>query len=946
MSPADRTTLGVSYAICAELAKRRTQTRSEVCFQLAGGCLTASSVNFRCKSITGRELSMSTAFRNIENDDESHQDDADATLEEKKTRGFSRSLLREYMLRDEDCDQMCLYDWAHRIHNPDENRRQVVLHLSGKGFVDPRYVSIPIKEDYARSLLTMFHPFREIGDVLRGHENVVASAIDFLENSDLCPETVRERYYMKVRGWTNKESAHARGEQDAPGVDDDEDEKNAPAFPGVVEAQNNILSGQGCVAEEEYDASRIAKDHFRGESNMSRASPFTAELHESAKTFVQKLRDEHYNSLNAENRHQDQASEISSSNDDDWVPSPSTTEVDDDMDGDLSSDCLPSSPTEADDDMDGDLSSDWLPSSPTEADDDMDDLLSSSNASESGPEASSGCAGNMQTPFEPEANYVHINAQGPDQKIAIKVLMHHFKKWHDYINGTGERPELLRLVIIGAAGTGKSWIIKTICNHIRSVTGEWNSVVTCAPTGVAAAAIKGSTVHRLAPHNFNNRQQDEQTAMQRYPEAKRPHLEDKFLKTMLMIVDEAFMMTQSMLGYLDDRIKTTRNVLKTMELYRHLCEETFGGIPMVVLFGDPYQLPPVGGRAIWMRSETLNETKAENLGRLVYTEFNNVLEMKHIVRTKEKELQELQNACRTNYRKRAARTSQLPHRRRREESKRCGFQQRHLDVLRSRHWSKLSELEKKVFERKAINVFPYWKMANQVLNEYLRLLREPVFIDAANFEAGARLGARLASQHRRETRLHRTVGIAKGAMVQLVSNIVPEIGLSNGQLGSIVHIQTTDASKIGPYDSSDVIDYVVVEFPSYTGRPWDSNNPKWIPIPRLTVRCNHKCCNITRIPMEINKISSIHKVQGATIGANEVWEKIIVDFGEIEHLDPGLFYVVLTRVKSIKDIAFTRMPTQKLLDSVGSTDYDRKLNEYQSRIDTLDRETRRRYRHL
>ena len=100
MTPADRTTLGVSYAICAELAKRRTQTRSEVCFQLAGGCLTASSVNFRCKSITGRELSMSTAFRNIENDDESHQDDADATLEEKKTRGFSRSLLREHMLRE------------------------------------------------------------------------------------------------------------------------------------------------------------------------------------------------------------------------------------------------------------------------------------------------------------------------------------------------------------------------------------------------------------------------------------------------------------------------------------------------------------------------------------------------------------------------------------------------------------------------------------------------------------------------------------------------------------------------------------------------------------------------------------------------------------------------------------------------------------------------------
>lgn len=40
------------------------------------------------------------------------------------------------------------------------------------------------------------------------------------------------------------------------------------------------------------------------------------------------------------------------------------------------------------------------------------------------------------------------------------------------------------------------------------------------------------------------------------------------------------------------------------------------------------------------------------------------------------------------------------------------------------------------------------------------------------------------------------------------------------------------------------------------------------------------CCINTRLPLQVYKVCSIHKVQGATIGSGCPWERIVIHFGE------------------------------------------------------------------
>src|SRR5262249_17278508 len=119
--------------------------------------------------------------------------------------------------------------------------------------------------------------------------------------------------------------------------------------------------------------------------------------------------------------------------------------------------------------------------------------------------------------------------------------------------------------ITGAAGTGKS----TLLRYVRARIHAHHAVV--APTGVAALNVNGQTIHsffKFRPCYLS-------------PDSSSGSSDDLFQQLRTLIVDEASMVRADLLEGIHLFLERSRRNRKP-----------FGGV-QVVMFGDPYQLPPV-----------------------------------------------------------------------------------------------------------------------------------------------------------------------------------------------------------------------------------------------------------------------------------------------------------------------------------------------------------------
>ena len=124
-------------------------------------------------------------------------------------------------------------------------------------------------------------------------------------------------------------------------------------------------------------------------------------------------------------------------------------------------------------------------------------------------------------------------------------------------------------VLIGPAGTGKTTLLSVLCSHPEI---KKDGVLLLAPTGKARVRmeqftkdleLKGYTIAQfLSPHRYDS-------ATGRYSLSDKPT--DVGART--VIIDEASMLTEEMLGALIQALK---------------------GVHRIILIGDPRQLPPIG----------------------------------------------------------------------------------------------------------------------------------------------------------------------------------------------------------------------------------------------------------------------------------------------------------------------------------------------------------------
>ena len=160
--------------------------------------------------------------------------------------------------------------------------------------------------------------------------------------------------------------------------------------------------------------------------------------------------------------------------------------------------------------------------------------------------------------------------------------------------------EPLLLHIQGAAGTGKSFLLKTLINGVRyitekrkiSISPEQPTVVVGAPTNNAAFNIGGKTIHSLLGFGFTD---EESNAYSEMNGQNAKDLPFKFENTRLMVLDEVSMIGSNMFSKISLRLQEVLSLLPSWKF------RSFGGLDLLLL-GDFFQLPPILDRYIFQNS--------------------------------------------------------------------------------------------------------------------------------------------------------------------------------------------------------------------------------------------------------------------------------------------------------------------------------------------------------
>ncbi|KAL8405655.1 hypothetical protein RB596_004494 [Gaeumannomyces avenae] len=166
----------------------------------------------------------------------------------------------------------------------------------------------------------------------------------------------------------------------------------------------------------------------------------------------------------------------------------------------------------------------------------------------------------------------------------------------------------LKLQVGGRGGTGKTFVLNLICASLREFNKEYNVdrdiVRRAAPTGVAANAINGVTIHALL----------------RLPGAAE-------IRRILKDIQYLFLDEKSMIG-----VVTLNWIDRRMCQIFEKHDLPFGG-RNVVLMGDFYQLPPVMQKALFSPNDKLR-TPAKVAGRAAYVKFDKTVELTKLMRQK------------------------------------------------------------------------------------------------------------------------------------------------------------------------------------------------------------------------------------------------------------------------------------------------------------------------
>ena len=182
---------------------------------------------------------------------------------------------------------------------------------------------------------------------------------------------------------------------------------------------------------------------------------------------------------------------------------------------------------------------------------------------------------NLVIPTQTNGNEYDVEQLSDEQKTIVYHAVDTVVKFPN--NDLFYKP--MRATIMGSAGTRKSFIINTIISMVRKLTSSNDPVQIAAPTGAAAFNVQGSTIHNFLGVRVT------------YPEKSlaentKSRLLDQLERLLVLVIDERSMISSKVLAAAE---RNTRECI-----YRgQNSSQIWGGLPVVLLFGDDYQLMPV-----------------------------------------------------------------------------------------------------------------------------------------------------------------------------------------------------------------------------------------------------------------------------------------------------------------------------------------------------------------
>lgn len=395
-------------------------------------------------------------------------------------------------------------------------------------------------------------------------------------------------------------------------------------------------------------------------------------------------------------------------------------------------------------------------------------------------------------------------AKGDQMKI-IYVVMDKIREWIKCSTSddtaVAQSFEPLRMTVRGAAGAGKSFFIKCLVNTITRVFSGVNVTEVAGPTGASAYNVGGETAHRKWSINPHKPSQD-------VGKAAAGCLKTKFKRTLVVIIDERSMLTADVIGAAE------RNSSATAHGGSH-DDEDWGGIPVVILVGDDYQLPPPTNREkgafdLMDSKSSMSQQKfgVASSGALVLdTMADTCMELTSVKR---------QNADQCAFK------SVL-------ERLRIGeATTQDAQFIQSLHMSNFSNadahdiLTSKVTMHLFATKAPRDEFNLKRLSE-ISSCTNPVALLKAQWSSPPKISTSTSNSHFKSPPATATL-LTRGAIVRIVDrNFEPTWGLYNNAIGKVEEI--VFESGADP-NKGDLPLYVAVHFEHYCGPTWCSQNPK------------------------------------------------------------------------------------------------------------------------
>lgn len=216
-----------------------------------------------------------------------------------------------------------------------------------------------------------------------------------------------------------------------------------------------------------------------------------------------------------------------------------------------------------------------------------------------------------------------IDDLSADQKHAVAIIMDKLIEWVETVDYSNFQP--LRMIVQGAGGSGKTVFMNAAVTTIRKMFQRNDVVQVTAPTGAAAFNGGGETMHNFWMVNPGK---VHDPPLQRGSK-KLEILMEKQKNLLVNFIDERSMISTETFGTVEQ--------LSREGLYSgHNIEVPWGGIPVVVLVGDDYQLPSVQPGSFSIFDHSPKRNKMQRKGEQSLYEFaNDVFELKGSKRIQE-----------------------------------------------------------------------------------------------------------------------------------------------------------------------------------------------------------------------------------------------------------------------------------------------------------------------